>query len=147
LKLTLFTKGEKVKMALYVTKLSEKEWEELEEMIGEENQSIPANRATIVLLSENGVKVPEIAREVGLHPINVRKWIHRFNTEGVEGLKSGKSPGRPPVFTFEQREQIVAIKTEKPEWSLAKLQRHLIEQGIVEEISLETIRQIVNKKG
>jgi transposase len=81
----------------------------------------------------------------------VRKWIHRFNRYGLDGLRSGKSPGRPPVFTEEQRNRIVAIASTNPRllglhysrWSLQRLRRYLIEHKIVENISVETIRQIL----
>ena len=95
--------------------------------------------------------MPEISEEVNLHPINVRKWIHRFNELGLDGLRSGKSPGRPPVFSEEQRAQIVQTSRTSPRqlglhytrWSLQRLRRYLIEHQIVEHISVETIRQII----
>lgn len=42
-----------------------------------------AQRARIILLSALGKTVPEISTAVGLHPINVRKWIHRYNARGL----------------------------------------------------------------
>jgi transposase len=95
--------------------------------------------------------VPEISEEVHLHPINVRKWIHRFNRYGLDGLRSGKSPGRPPIFNEEQRNEIVGIANTNPRllglhysrWSLQRLRRYLIDHDIVDHISVETIRQIL----
>jgi transposase len=88
---------------------------------------------------------------VNLHPINVRKWIHRFNVYGMDGLRSGKSPGRPVVFTQKQRQQIAEIAATNPRtlglrfsrWSLQNLRRYLIEKKIVKHISVETVRQIL----
>ncbi|MDE0079842.1 MAG: helix-turn-helix domain-containing protein, partial [Caldilineaceae bacterium] len=94
-------------------------------------------------------------REVDLHPINVRKWIHRYNQHGLDGLRSGKSPGRPPVFTAAQREAIVDIASADPtslnlpfnQWSLQRLRKYLIDEEVVDQISVETIRQILRAHG
>ncbi len=110
-----------------------------------------AQRARIILLSAASKTVPDISTDVGLHPINVRKWIHRFNTRGLAGLQSGKSPGRPPVFSDTQREQIMTLAHSNPResglafdrWSLQRLREHLISNHIVESISAETVRQIL----
>ena len=140
-------------MALYVRQLKEAEQDRLERLIGrsDSENDLPTNRLQIVALSAEGKRVPEISEAVDLHPINVRKWIHRFNQDGFDGLRSGKSPGRPPVFTEQQREQISAIARNNPRvlglhfsrWSLQRLRRYLIDQKIVQCISVETVRQIV----
>jgi transposase len=142
-------------MALYVRKLEEEEWEELERIIQNMENDVSVQRLMIILLSAQGHKVQEISREVDLHPINVRKWIHRYNTQGLSGLRSGKSPGRPPVFTKAQREAIVDIASADPtslnlpfkQWSLQRLRKYLIDDQIVDQISVETIRQILRAHG
>lgn len=142
-------------MALYVRELGETEWEDLEQMIQEPETDVPIQRLMIILLSAQGHRVQEISREVDLHPINVRKWIHRFNEHGLNGLRSGKSPGRPPVFTDEQRQEIVDIANSDPrslklpfsQWSLQRLRKYLIDSDVVDRISVETIRQILRANG
>ncbi len=141
-------------MALYTRKLKQHERRTLETHLDAPEEDLPAHRLQIIMLSADGKRVPEISEEVHLHPINVRKWIHRFNRYGLEGLRSGKSPGRPPVFSDEQRNRIVAIANTNPRllglhysrWSLQRLRRYLIEQDIVDHISVETIRQIVQSQ-
>lgn len=138
-------------MALYVRELKDREKQELEQLMGESEKDLPAHRLMIVQMSAQGKRVPEISEEVNLHPINVRKWIHRFNKQGFEGLRSGKSPGRPPLFTEDQRMQIADIAAKNPRslglqfsrWSLQRLRKYLIEEGIVNCISVETVRQII----
>ncbi len=142
-------------MALYVRDLTAEEWVQIEQMIQHPEGDLPVQRLLIVLLSAQGHRVQEISREVGLHPINIRKWIHRFNAEGIEGLRSGKSPGRPPVFSEAQRAQIVQTAKTDPrdlglpfsQWSLQRLRKYLIREGIVERISVETIRQVLRTHG
>ena len=138
-------------MALYTRKLKLQERKTLEAHLNAPEEDLPIHRLQIIMLSAAGKRVPEISEEVNLHPINVRKWIHRFNEQGLDGLRSGKSPGRPPVFSEEQREQIVQIARTNPRqlglhytrWSLQRLRRYLIDHQIVEHISVETIRQII----
>lgn len=138
-------------MALYVQNLTEEEQKQIEALICEPEDDLPVNRLLIILLSAEGKSVPEISQTVNLHPINVRKWIHRYTAKGISGLRSGKSPGRPTVFTPTQRRQISKIASTSPRslglnfsrWSLQRLRRYLIEQGVVERISIETIRQII----
>ena len=142
-------------MALYVRKLEEPEVQELHHLIAHDESDLPASRLHIVQLSAEGKRVPEISEEVDLHPINVRKWIHRFNQEGLDGLRSGKSPGRPPLFSDKQRRQISRIAMTNPrvlgqsfsKWSLQRLRKYLIEQAVVKCISVETVRQIVQAQG
>lgn len=142
-------------MALYVRELQENEWTELESMLEDKEGDVPAQRLMIVLLSAQGQRVQDVSREVDLHPINVRKWIHRFNAEGMDGLRSGKSPGRPPVFTDSQRDQIVTLANSDPrkmglsfsQWSLQRMRKYLVDSQIVEQISVETVRQILRANG
>ncbi|HRJ45004.1 MAG: helix-turn-helix domain-containing protein [Caldilineaceae bacterium] len=142
-------------MALYVRELEDAEWMDLEAMLEDKDGDVPIQRVMIVVLSAQGHRVQEISREVDLHPINVRKWIHRFNAEGMDGLRSGKSPGRPPVFTDEQRDEIVALANGDPrklglpfaQWSLQRMRKYLMDKEIVEQISVETIRQVLRSNG
>jgi transposase len=138
-------------MALYVQNLDRFKRQQLQTIAYQSGEDLPENRIRIVLLSAEGKSVPEISRMVNLHPINVRKWIHRYQAHGVDGLRSGKSPGRPRLFTPDQRKRIISLATTPPQslglpytrWSLQRLRHYLIEQGIVKHISVETIRQIL----
>lgn len=142
-------------MALYVRNLTIEDQRRLENMQRLGSDSEVAKRASIVLLSARRKRVHEISAAVGLHPINVRKWIHRFNRYGVDGLFPRRSPGRPRLFDEEQRQAIVELATAEPDdlglefsaWSLQRLRSQLIRRGIMEEISAETIRQELLRGG
>ena len=142
-------------MALYVRPLTPEEVRQMEELQRREAGSEIGKRARIVLLSTRRYGVHEISTLVGLHPINVRKWIHRFNQSGVKGLYPRRSPGRPRLFTERQRRAIVQLATTEPEdlglqfdaWSLQRLRSQLIARGIMDEISAETIRQELLRGG
>ncbi len=100
-------------MALYSRSLKADEKPKLEELARGMDEEL-ARRAQIVLLSAQRTGVYEIGSTVGLHPINVRKWIHRFNRLGLKGLSSRRSPGRPRLFSRQQREAIVGLATTDP---------------------------------
>ncbi len=142
-------------MALYVRPLRPDEQARLEALQRAENGSELGKRVSIILLSARRQGVHEISAIVGLHPINVRKWIHRFNQMGIEGLYPRRSPGRPRLFDDRQRQEIVRLARTSPNalghnfstWSLQRLRQELIARGIVREISAEAIRQELRKGG
>ncbi len=42
-------------------------------------------KAKSILLKYQGHIVPEIREATNHHDTNIRKWIHRFNEQGIEG--------------------------------------------------------------
>jgi transposase len=139
-------------MAVYVHPLKRKERQQLEALLAQQNPDVPALRVQIVLMSDEGKSVQQISQAVGLHPINVRKWIHRFAQHGLAGLSNSKRSGRPRVFTPEQRQRILKLFRTHPHrlglsfayWTLPRLQQYVIEQGVVPHISIETLRQMLH---
>ena len=111
------------------------------------------HRAKVVLLSSEGYRVPEIGALVDAHPANLRKWIHRFNARGCDGLRTVYSGGPKRRFTSRQRAQIVELAKANPRamglrfsrWTLHKLAAHASELGLVDQISHECIRQILQE--
>ena len=72
-------------------------------------------RARIVVSSWDGMRVPAIAERLGCHPETVRRRLHRFNAEGVDGLGDRPGPGRRPRITQAERSAIIAlVKTTPP---------------------------------
>ena len=66
-------------------------------------------RAQIVSLSWQGLRTARIAEELGCHPKTVRKRLHRFNAEGIDGLGDRPGVGRKPRITEEERSKIIAL--------------------------------------
>jgi hypothetical protein len=50
-------------------------------------------RARIVALSWDGLGVAAIAGQVGCHENKVRRWLHRFNAGGIDGLGDRPAAG------------------------------------------------------
>jgi transposase len=138
-------------MAVYVRTLTDEERAQLEDW-----QSDPTirpalkQRALAMLLSSQGYKTPAIAEKVDLHPLNVRKWIHRFNEDGLEGLHDRPRCGRPPKLDMNLRYQIWEIVATDPRalgcsydtWTATRLMRYLRRADLIDGISYESIRQL-----
>jgi transposase len=45
----------------------------------------------------------------------LRDWVHRYNEEGVSGLRSRTGPGRTPVLTDAQMEELKEIMIKGPD--------------------------------
>jgi transposase len=77
-------------------------------------------RARIIALSWDGLAVPAIAAEVGCHQNSVRRWLHRFNAAGLDGLGNRPGSGRKRRITEAQRSRIIALARSLPPGRLAR---------------------------
>ena len=126
----------------------------IEMLLARPPADIPLPRLQIISLAAQGMKAPKIAKTVGLHEINVRKWLHRYEQRGVDGLRNQTGAvGRPRLLTTQQRTEIATIYASNPralglkfaQWTLERLKAYLIESGMVKHISVETIRTCINE--
>jgi transposase len=70
-------------------------------------------RARIISLSWQGLRTARIAEELACHPQTVRRRLHRFNTEGIDGLGDRPGAGRRPRITEQERSKIIALVSNK----------------------------------
>ena len=77
-------------------------------------------RARIIALSWDGLGVPAIAAEVGCHENTVRRWLHRFNAGGLNGLGNRPGCGRKRRITEAERSRIIALARSAPPGRLAR---------------------------
>src|ERR1700749_136650 len=73
-----------------------------------------SERARIIALSWGGLAVPAIAGRLGRHPNRVRRWLHRFNAVGLDGLGDRPGSGRRRRITEAQRSVIIALARSEP---------------------------------
>jgi len=73
-----------------------------------------SERARIVALSWDGLAVPAIAAETGCHQNTVRRWLHRFNAAGLDGLGDRPGAGRRRRITEAERSAIIALARAVP---------------------------------
>jgi transposase len=71
-------------------------------------------RARIIALSWDGLGVPAIAAEIGCHDNTVRRWLHRFNAAGVDGLGNQPGAGRKRRIAEAERSRIIALARSVP---------------------------------
>lgn len=111
-----------------------------------------ARRARIVLARGDGASLTSIAAMVGLHRDSVRRWVIRFRDRGFPGLRHGNA-GRPKNVVFDEgvRAEIrrragldpQTLAEPFPSWSLYKLRSHLMSEGVVHSISVESLRLLL----
>jgi len=140
-------------MCLYVRELGDAEGRRLQSILRRDRNRIKVRRAQVVLASAQGFKVPALAKRFYFSEPHIRTIIKAFNAEGFAALAAKPRPGRPKVFSEEQRSLIIETALCPPDllgrpfrnWSLPKLREYLIDEGIVESIAIETIRQMLRK--
>ena len=96
-------------------------------------------RAAILLASNVGNSVPQIAAMWMTDESHVRRVIHEFNERGMVSLDPDYRGGRPRRVTSEQRRAAVAVAGARPDrqgvaltrWSLPRLADHLAAGGVV----------------
>jgi transposase len=71
-------------------------------------------RARIVFLSWEGLRTAKIAEKLGCHPQTVRRRLHRFNAEGLDGLGDRPGAGRRARITEQERSEIIALVSKQP---------------------------------
>ena len=72
-------------------------------------------RIKIVLLANDGYTVPEIREMTNTYDKTIRKWIHKFNDNGIDGLFT-KIDYSPTMIKIDNdaRKQIVKIASTNP---------------------------------
>lgn len=114
-------------------------------------------RAKIILLKADGYTVPEIRRATNHHDSNIRKWIHRFNEKGLDGIASKVHKHKPTKITDDIENNIVEIVTKNPRidyrlsfstWSLRVLAGFITkDMHLVDSISHTKVRNILLNHG
>ena len=138
----------------YVVNLSKEEKEQLEELTSKGHSAArKLRRAHILLLADEGLKDVEIAKALNAAVTTVERVRKRFVEEGLEAALSE----RPRIGGALRRKldgkgeaYLVALAcSEAPEgrnrWTMQLLADRLIEVGLVEEISDETVRRALKK--
>ena len=89
-----------------------------------------ARRASIVLLSVDGLNDMEIAKRLRTTRITVGRWRRRFRAVGIDGLLDEPRPGAPRKISDKDVERVITETLEsKPKgathWSTRGMARHV----------------------
>jgi hypothetical protein len=79
----------------------------------------------MVLLSLRGLPPSQIAALLDCHPATVRRWIGRFNDEGLAGLADRPRSGRPRLGGRRLAARIAALLQRPGPWTLPRIRRRL----------------------
>jgi len=140
-------------MAIAVRALTNEEGNKLCRIVRHGREPVEIRRAQVILASAQGFTAPDISDIVGMSEDYIREIIHRFNHEGFSMLKPSWKPGGNWKFTDKQKEDVVNLATSRPidyglpntQWSLTRLKHYAIIQGIVDSISNEWLRVILDE--
>ncbi len=138
---------------VFVRALAPHEGQRLKRLSKQSKVASTRQRALILLASNTLMSAPEIARMLLTDESHVRKVIHEFNRHGFESLRPRSGGGRPRRISTEDEQRIVAVAGARPDtlgvpytrWSLAKLSRFLLGQGI--EVSPAQLGRILARNG
>lgn len=72
-------------------------------------------RARIVLASADGLKSAAICERLSVSPPTIRRWLDRYDREGVPGLlRDLHRPGRPKQISAEKQAEVVRLTQQPP---------------------------------
>jgi transposase len=72
-------------------------------------------RMLALALVLDGCSRTEAAELNGMDRQTLRDWVHRYNAEGVEGLRSRTAPGRAPALSDEQMAELHELVIQGPD--------------------------------
>jgi len=88
---------------------------ELRETAARSRDAHAARRMLALALVLEGHSREDSAQICGMDRQTLRDWVHRYNAEGIDGLKSHTSPGRAPALTDAQMAALKALVIAGPD--------------------------------
>ena len=93
-------------------------------------------RATMIVAYYGGRSCHTIAGPLSMDEETVRLWVHRFQEQGLDGLRDKPRSGRPPTYRVEEVSVLIQTALTAPlelglpfgSWTLDRLQAYLQEE-------------------
>ena len=101
--------------AALAVRRSEHNADELRRFAAKSGDGSQVRRLLAIALVLEGYSRTEAAELSGMDRQTLRDWVHRYNDEGIDGLKSRSAPGRAPVLTEEQLAELKALVIQGPD--------------------------------
>ena len=114
--------------------------EELRSIAAKTKDGDTVRRLLAIALIFEGCSRAAAAEQNGMDRQTLRDWVHRYNAEGVDGLKSRRSPGREPRLTEAQMAELREVVVKGPDpakhgvvrWRCVDLQQEIARRFQVE---------------
>jgi len=105
----------------------------------------------VIIMLLVGSTREQVMKTVELTDDAIRKIIRAFNLYGVDGLIARKRPGRAPLISGEQKEEIFEDfeepgRAQRTFWTATAFHGHIAQKYQVE-CSYETVRRLLHEKG
>ena len=137
----------------YIVDLTSEERQKLLELTGKGKQSVrKVRRARILLKADEGWKDREIVAALDTSSTTVERTRKRFVEGGLEkALNEDPRPGQQRKLDGRQEAHLIALACSQApaghsQWTLRLLVGKLIELGVVDSISHETVRQTLKTR-
>ncbi len=139
-------------MKKYLVELTAEERERLLELT--RKGRTPARRlkrALVLLAADEAAPDRAIAAQVRVHCATVERVRQRFVSEGLDAaLTERPRPGKARKLTGRQEAHLIALACSEPpagqkRWTMRLLAGRLVELGVVETISDETVRRALKR--
>jgi transposase len=88
---------------------------DLRGLAAQSNDAGQVRRLLALALVLEGQSRHEAAERAGMDRQTLRDWVHRYNTEGISGLKSIRTGGHPASLTNEQMAELKALTIKGPD--------------------------------
>lgn len=115
------------------------------------NKASSIQRAHILLKSADGKTDAEISQWLYISESTVRRTRLRFCDAGIDAALADEAPAeREPLLNQQQEGHLVALACSAPpdgreRWTLRLLTEQLIADGVVDSISVESVRLVLQK--
>ena len=127
---------------------------DLRRKAGEVRDAGQARRLLAMASILSGASRADAAKSAGMERQTLRDWVHRYNAEGVEGLKDRPNPGRKPLLDKEQLLEVDRLVETAPDpvtdgvvrWRCRDLKAKIKDRFGVE-ISERSVGRILRARG
>ena len=99
-------------------------------------------RCQLVLLKSEGRTSKEVSCIIKMNELSINQWLDRYQSQGIEGLKTKPGRGRKPLLSQIQDAAIVekAVQKERQRLAQAKL---ILEKALNKQFSLKTLKRFL----
>ena len=107
--------GRRAMVAAVVVTRSDHTASELRALASKCDDAAQVRRMLALALVLEGCSRTQAAEQTGMERQTLRDWVHRYNEDGIDGLRSRTSPGRTPFLSEEQKAELKALVLKGPD--------------------------------